>query len=47
MTVSGIEVYKVNTITFQDIRENYPNPPDLRYVGYIPTSGLECLVLDE
>ena len=47
ITVSGIAVYKINTITFQDIRERYPNPLDLPYVGYISTSGLERLALDE
>ena len=46
-TVSDTAVYKINaTITFQDVRERYPNPPDLPYVGYIPTSGLERLVLE-
>ena len=32
---------------FQDIREHYSNPPDLPYVGYLSTSGLKRLVLDE
>ena len=44
---SDIAVYKFIVIKFQDVRERYPNPPDLPYVGYIPTSGLEHLMLDE